>query len=93
MADDKNTLELISSITEFNDLHEYMKDEQLDRALAIVVKLLMNPDVPSAKAPYLIIELQAMSTKFSMMASYYSNIYYIYYIFWIDVGLLIFELK
>jgi len=46
MAEDKNTLELISSITEFND----------------------------AKAPYLIIELQAMSTKFSMMASYYSTI-------------------
>ncbi len=74
MAEDKNTLELISSITEFNELHEYMKDDQLDKALAIVVKLLMNPDVPSAKAPYLIIELQAMSTKFSMMASVYSTI-------------------
>jgi len=74
MADDKNTLELISSITEFNDLHEYMKDEQLDKALAIVVKLLLNPDVPAAKAPHLIIELQAMSTKFSMLASYYSTV-------------------
>ncbi len=69
-----NTLELISKITEFNDLHEYMKDEQLDKALSIVVKLLMNPDVPASKAPMLIIELQAMSTKFSMMASYYSTI-------------------
>jgi len=38
MAEDKNTLELISSITEFNDLHEYMKDDQLDKALAIVKK-------------------------------------------------------
>ena len=71
---DVNTLELINSITEFNDLHEYMKDSQLDKALAIVVKLLMNPDVPAAKAPMLIIELQAMSTKFSMMASVYSTI-------------------
>jgi hypothetical protein len=69
-----NTLELISKITEFNDLHEYMQDDQLDKALAIVVKLLMNPDVPAAKAPMLIIELQAMSTKFSMMASVYSTI-------------------
>jgi hypothetical protein len=69
-----NTLELISNITEFNDIHEYMKDDQLDKALAIVVKLLMNPDVPAAKAPMLIIELQAMSTKFSMMASVYSTI-------------------
>jgi len=71
---DKNTLELISDITEFNDLHEYMKDDQLDKALAIVVKLLMNPDVPAAKAPLLIIELQAMSTKFAMLAAVYSTI-------------------
>jgi len=71
---DKSSLELISDITEFNDLHEYMKDEQLDKALAIVVKLLMNPDVPSAKAPHLIIELQAMSTKFAMLAAVYSTI-------------------
>ena len=74
MAEDKNTLELISDITEFNDLHDFMKDEHLDKALAIVVKLLMNPDVPSAKAPHLIMELQAMSTKFAVMASYYSTI-------------------
>ena len=71
---DKNTLELISDITEFNDLHEFMQDEHLDKALAIVVKLLMNPDVPAAKAPNLIIELQAMSTKFSMLAAVYSTI-------------------
>lgn len=71
---EKNSLELISTITEFNDLHEFMQDEQLDRAMAIVVKLLMNPDVPAAKAPHLIIELQAMSTKFSMLASVYATI-------------------
>ena len=74
MKSDQNTLEIINLITEFNDINEYMKDEQLDKALAIVVKLLMNPDVPASKAPMLIIELQAMSTKFSMMASVYSTI-------------------
>ena len=71
---DKSALELVSDITEFNDLHEFMKDEHLDKTLAIVVKLLMNPDVPAAKAPGLIIELQAMSTKFSMLAAVYSTI-------------------
>lgn len=71
---DKNTLELISDITEFNDLHEYMKDQHLDKALAITVKLLMSPDVPPTKAPSLIIELQALSTKFSMLAAVYSTI-------------------
>ena len=74
MTQDKNTLELISDITEFNDLQEFMKDEHLDKALAIVVKILMNPDVPSAKAPMLIMELQAMSTKFAVMSSVYSTI-------------------
>lgn len=72
--EDKNTLELISQITEFNDLHSFMKDDQLDKSLSIVVKLLMNPDIPAAKAPSLIIELQAMSTKFSMLAAVYSTI-------------------
>jgi len=74
MNNDKNTLELISTITEFNDLHEFLKDEHLDKTMAVVVKLLMNPDVPAAKAPQLIIELQAMSTKFAMLASVYSTI-------------------
>ena len=35
MPSDKNTLELISIITEFNDLHEFMKDEHLDKTLGI----------------------------------------------------------
>ena len=74
MTESKNTLELISDITEFNDLHSFMQDEHLDKALAIVVKLLMNPDIPSAKAPVLILELQAMSTKFAVLASVYSTI-------------------
>jgi hypothetical protein len=71
---EKNSLELISTITEFNDLHKFMQDDHLDRTMAIVVKLLMNPDVPAAKAPHLIIELQAMSTKFAMLASVYATI-------------------
>lgn len=71
---DKSSLELISDITEFNDLHEFMKDEQLDRAMVVIIKLLMNPDVPTTKAPQLIIELQAISAKFAMLASYYSTI-------------------
>lgn len=74
MSNDKNSLELISTITEFNDLHDFMKDEHLDKVMAIVIKLLMNPDVPSAKAPLLIIELQAMSAKFGMLAAYYTTV-------------------
>ena len=71
---DRSVLELVSDVTEFNDIHELMQDEQLDRALGIIVKLIMNPDIPSAKAPMLIIELQAISAKLSVLAAYYTTI-------------------
>lgn len=72
MTDD--TLELVSQITEFNELHDFMQDEQLDKALAIVVKLIVRVgEVPPQKIPPLIVELQALSTKFAILASYYAN--------------------
>lgn len=70
----KNPLEVVSEITEFNDLNKFMNDAQLDKCMELVVKLLMKPDVPAAMAPRLIVELQALSTKFSMMAVYYATI-------------------
>jgi hypothetical protein len=71
---DENVLETISTITEFNDLHDFMGDEQLDRAMDIVIKLLAKPDVPVAYATRLIVELQTLSTKFAMLAAYYATI-------------------
>lgn len=69
-----NTLELVSQITEFNEIHEFMKDDELDKALAIVVKLIVRVgEVPPQKIPPLIVELQALSTKFAILASYYAN--------------------
>jgi hypothetical protein len=69
-----NPLEIVSEITEFNDMHEFMSDAQLDKAMELVIRLLMKPDVPAALAPRLIVELQAMSAKFSMLAVYYATI-------------------
>ena len=74
MTTDKNPLELISTVTEFNDLHEYMKDDQLDRAMIAIINILMKPDIPAAKAHLLIVELQAISAKFGILASYYSTV-------------------
>lgn len=70
----RNPLEVISEITEFNELHNFMNDAQLDKCMELVVRLLMKPDVPAAMAPRLIVELQALSTKFSMLAVYYATI-------------------
>ena len=73
-ASDKNPLEFISTVTEFNDMHDFMQDPQLDRAMSAVINIIAKPDVPSAKAHVLIVELQAISAKFGMLASYYSTI-------------------
>jgi hypothetical protein len=73
MSED-NTLELISTVTEFNDLHEYLMDEGLDEALALVVKLVMKPDVTGFALPALIVKLQAYSARFQVLAVTYSTI-------------------
>lgn len=74
MSTEKSSLETISLITEFNDLHEFMQDEHLDRAMTAIINILMKPDIPSAKAHILIVELQAISAKFGILASYYSTV-------------------
>jgi hypothetical protein len=70
---EKSTIELVSEITEFNDLSEYMQDSDLDTALDLIVKLITKPDVPSIKAPSLIVQLQAMSAKFAVQARFYTT--------------------
>jgi len=71
----ENALELVSTVTQFNDIHEFMNDKDLDRALHLVVKLTMEQGrVPHAKAAALIVELQALATKFAILATYYATI-------------------
>ena len=66
-------LEAVSTVSEFNELSEYMDDKDLDKALELIIKLVMKPDIPAAKAPELIILLQALSAKFAVMARYYTT--------------------
>ncbi len=72
MSDD--TLALVSQIDEFMELHDFMDDDDLDKALSLVVKLITKPEVPSVKAVPLIVQLQAYAAKFSMMASIYTTV-------------------
>ena len=71
--DAQSSLSFVSEITEFNDLHDFMNDDQLDRAMELVVKCIMQPDVAAQKAPRLIVELQALSTKFALAAATYAT--------------------
>ena len=68
------TIELVNEVAEFTDISELMNDEQLTDALGVIVKLMMNPDVPAQKAVGLIVQLEAYAAKFKMLASYYTNV-------------------
>ena len=68
-----NVFEQVGFVTEFNDLSQNMQDPDLDEALSLVIKLIAKPDVPSAKAPELIVKLQALSAKFAMLKRYYMS--------------------
>jgi hypothetical protein len=70
----ETSLDYINKVTEFNDLHEFMNDEDLDEALAMVVKILMKPDIPAVQAISLITKLQAMSAKFQILATWYTTV-------------------
>lgn len=72
--DEQTPTQLVSTITQGNDLHDFMQDPQVDRAMDIVVKLMSKPDVPAAKAILLITELQAMSTHFAVEATRFQTI-------------------
>ena len=71
---DRNPLELVSEVTEFNDLSEFMHDDDLDEVLSKVIKLIVKPDVPAPRIAALIVQLQACSAKFSMLATIYATI-------------------
>lgn len=70
----ENVLELISTVDELLEVHEFLKDDNVDRALSNVVKLMMNPEIPSAKALPLIIELQAIAGVCSVKATWYATV-------------------
>ena len=73
-TDEESTLELVSSITELNDLHEFLSDDKLDEAMETIVKISMNPNLKPATAAKLIVQLQALSAMFAFKATYYQTI-------------------
>ena len=68
------TVELLNKLTSFNEMSEYMNDEEFTKTLSIVAKLIVNPDVPAARATLLITQLQAYSAKFAMLAAWHSHV-------------------
>lgn len=68
-----DTIELINQVSEFNEIHEFMNDPDIDNAMAAIVKIIAKPDIPAQKAVELIPQLQSMAAKFAMLAAWYTT--------------------
>jgi len=70
-TEDRSASEIISDVTELNEMSLYLMDEDVDEAMATVIKLVAKPNVPANVAAPLVVKLQALSTKFALQAKYY----------------------
>jgi hypothetical protein len=70
----ETTIDVINQVAEFQDMHEFLQDEELTEALGIIVKIMTKPDVPPAQALVLINKIQALSAKFGILATWYSTV-------------------
>lgn len=68
------TLELVGKVDEFQKISDLMSDDELTEILAVIVKMMVNPDIPPNKVAVTIVRLEAFAAKFSMLASYYTNV-------------------
>ena len=70
----EHILETVNRITEINDLSSFLNDKDFDEAMELVIKLIAKPGVEPAMAQRLIVKLQALSTKYAILAATYSTI-------------------
>ena len=68
------TVDLINDISWMSQIEEYMDDDEVTNVLASVAKLISKPDKPPSAAAQLIVQLQAYSFKFGMLATWYTNV-------------------
>lgn len=67
--DVEDVVRSVDSITEFNEISEFLKDSDVDEVLHKIIKIIAKPDLPPAAAIKVLVELQALSAKFHLQAS------------------------
>lgn len=66
-------LDIIDDVEEFVRIHERMIDEDVTVILGYVTRMIAKPDIGMLKAPAAVVQLEALSTKFAILATYYSS--------------------
>lgn len=67
-------LEHIQNVDELMELHEFMKDSDLQEAIDLALKIVAKPEIPNMKAAVLVVRLEAYSFKFKMMGVTYMQV-------------------
>ena len=71
MQEDKTTIDMINGLSE---IAEFMDDEDLTKALVMISKLILKPDIPLNVATLEIVRLQAIAAKMSFRATWMVNV-------------------
>ena len=64
----------IDAINWVQEIADFMDDEDLSNALAVVAKLIMKPDIPLQVATIEIVHLQAIAAKMQFKATWLTNV-------------------
>lgn len=66
-------IDIIDDVEHFMEIHEVMGDEDVTAVLAYVTKMIAKPDIGMLKAPAAVVQLEALATKFGILATYYTS--------------------
>lgn len=69
--ENKTTIDMLNGLAEIAD---FMQDEDLTSALAMISKLIVKPDIPLQVATIEIVRLQAIAAKMAFRATWMVNV-------------------
>lgn len=70
----KNETTTLEKVNDLAQIADFMQDEDLSSALAMVAKLIIKPDIPIQVATIEIVRLQAIAAKMALKATWMTNV-------------------
>ena len=70
-----STVDKISDVAELNEMSEFLQDENVDRAISLLIRVLFEKGrIPSQQVKPILVELQGLSALFALKATYFATI-------------------
>lgn len=68
-------LEYLSEVQDLVDLHEFMEDDELAKAMNLALNVIAKPNVPTSEARNALAMMQGYSLRFRMQAATYTYVH------------------